>query len=83
MRNLEALTGLKKGGTHRGKRSRGKGSKPIKATAQQHLATLQAHMNDGNHAGAKISALHLANALHAATKKVAPAIGDEPEPMIG
>jgi hypothetical protein len=72
---LEAMTGMPSGKTHRGKRSRGNGPKnapPGLAKAQQHASDVSSAMASGNHAQAKTSALHLANALHAFQKKAAP-----------
>lgn len=74
--SVEALTGLPSGKkpTHRGRRSRGKGSKPHPPKAQQHLSALNHAMDAGDHAKAKTSALHLANALHAATRQAKKAV---------
>lgn len=60
------------GMTHRGKRSRGKKAKPTGLGANkqtQHFDALKGAMASGDHASAKISALHLANALHSMNKK--------------
>lgn len=61
---IEAMTGLKKG-THRGKRSRGKGPK----TCEEHAAAIPKQMAAGDHGGAKLSALALAKALHKRQKE--------------
>lgn len=58
--------------THRGKRSRGKKAKPTGLGVNkqtQHFDALKGAMASGDHATAKISALHLANALHSMNKK--------------
>lgn len=63
--SLAASTGLPTGKkTHRGRRSRGKGS----PSTQTHLKAINASMASGDHDGAKKAALHLANALHKARK---------------
>lgn len=62
---LAAMTGLAVGKkTHRGRRSRGKGS----PSTQTHLASINASMKGGDHEGAKKSALALVNALHKTRK---------------
>lgn len=77
---LESMTGLPSGKTHRGKRSRGKGPKNHAAVATQHAKDVASAMASGDHAKAKTSALHLANALHAITKKPAPTLGAPSDP---
>lgn len=66
---LHAMTGMASGRkpTHRGKRSRGKGAKP--KSAQQHAAAITTAMQAGDHGAAKLSALHLAKALHTAQQR--------------
>ena len=65
--SLQQMTGLTapKKPTHRGKRSRGKGPKPI------HDA-LNTAMASGDHVAAKSHALNLVKALHALTGPKAP-----------
>lgn len=68
---LEAMTGLpsgKKKTRRGGGRHKGASAKP-KMSAQDHHNALNAAMAKGDSAGAKISALHLAKALHKATAK--------------
>lgn len=77
---LESMTGMPTGKTHRGKRSRGKGPKNHAASAQQHAKDVTSAMAAGDHAKAKTSALHLANALHAITKKPAPTLTAPSDP---
>lgn len=67
---LESMTGMPSGKkkTRRGG-GRHKGSAKPKLSAQDHHNALNAAMKKGDHAGAKISALHLAKALHKASAK--------------
>lgn len=66
---LAALTGMPSGKkTHRGRRSRGKGSSP---STQTHLDSINASMKSDDHGSAMKSGLALVNALHKAQKKAA------------
>lgn len=60
---MHAMTGLKKGGTHRGKRSRGKGPKPPDHGEAKHPSLAN------EHGTAKHPALAVAKALHKRQKE--------------
>jgi hypothetical protein len=69
---VSAFTGMPSGKSHRGKRSRGKKANPSglgQGKQVQHFEALKGAMASGDHASAKVSALHLANALHSLGKK--------------
>lgn len=66
--SLEAMTGLPSG-KKRTRRGGGRHKSKPKVSAADHHKTLNDQMAKGDHAGAKISALHLAKALHASAKK--------------
>lgn len=72
---VEAMTGLPKG-----KKRVRRGGGRHKKSHTQHMKDLQQHMASGNHAAAKSSALHLANALHAMSKSTGPK-GQQGAPM--
>lgn len=78
--SVEALTGMPSGKkkTRRGG-GRHKAAKP-KVSADEHLKNVTAAMKKGDTASAKISALHLANALHKAAAK--PQAPQSPQPSL-
>lgn len=81
-RLVSDMAGLPSGKTHRGKRSRGKKANPTGLGKHvQHFTALKGAMASGDHASAKVSALHLANALHSMSKNAK--ASSLPSPMAG
>ncbi len=82
---MHAMTGLKKGGTHRGKRSRGFGPKKpagTETTAEEHKEALDTHMASGKDGKAKIAALALAKALHKRQKETSSTLTPDAKALI-
>ena len=63
---VEQHMGLPKGGKRKVRRGGGRHKGP--SAVQKHHADIGKHLAAGNHQGAKLSALHLAKALHGMTK---------------
>lgn len=66
--SVEAMTGLPSG-KKKVRRGGGRHKAKPKLSHDDHHKNLNAAMKQGDHASAKIHALHLANALHATSKK--------------